>query len=189
MCSLMSCTTKQGSGQRAEGMSQPLFNTACFLGYKPSLGRPHFGQLVQREPATWRKAASSLGPGWSKPVLHFGGGTWEHPCLQRLQEGRQAVRWPQGTGGHTATLGVFLKTKHQGEGRRRSLKAQRFLQLMQNQSTPQHAAEPASQGDDRWCDSRVSRYLLGQEEDKPLYFLFCSFISASADPEDQPATL
>lgn len=150
---------------------------------------PRSGELGQREPAAWRKAVSWLGPGWRKPLLHFVGGSWEPPCLQGLQEGHRAVQWPQDAGGHAATSGVFLKTKHQGEGRRGSAKRQRFLQPMPNQSTPQQAAEPASQGDDRWCDGRVSRYLLGREEDKPLCFLFYSFIRESADPEDQPATL
>lgn len=39
-------------------------------------------------------------------------------------------------GGQTTTLGVFLKTKHQREGRRGSPKAQRFFQLIQNQTKP-----------------------------------------------------
>lgn len=134
-------------------------------------------------------AVSWLGPGWRKPLLRCGGGSWGPPCPRRLQEGHWAVQRPRDTGGHAATLGVFLKPKHQEEGRRGSPKAQRSLQLTPNQSTPQHAAEPAAQGDDRWCDGGVSRHLLGQEEDKPLYFLFCSFIHASFNPENQPATL
>lgn len=74
------------------------------------------------------------------------------------------------------------------EGRRGSPEAQQFLQLIQNIAHPRQAQSP-HQGDDRWGDNRFSTFLLGQQEDKSLYFLFCFFVCASADLKDQPAAL
>lgn len=88
------------------------------------------------------------------------------PSPQRLQEECYSTWWPWGTGGHTATPGVFLKPK---DSEREEGELERFLQLMQNKANP--SSTVTSQGDDRRGENRLSTFLLGQQEDKSLYFL------------------
>lgn len=174
---------KQGSGQRIGTHPSPFPMQLGVNGFpecKPSQGMPHSGPLVQREPGG---RCLLTGSNWSKTCCSL---VVLGPSLQRLQEGCHSAWWPQGTGGHTATSGVFLKPKDSGreEGEPQGTA---LPPADAEQSTPQQAV--TSQGDYRWGDNRFSTFLLGQQEDKSLYFLFCSFVCESAELKDQPATL
>lgn len=114
-----------GKGQ--ETGPSPVSMQHVFWDVSQAWGCHKSGQLVQREPAAWRRTAGG-----------------NHCCILAVELGslpacrgcRRGIRLTQDTGGHTAAAGVFLKVKHQEEGRRGSPKAQCFLQLMQNQSNP-----------------------------------------------------